>query len=151
MQALTGILQAPGVTSAMSRAAIVDLLGNMLGHTSRQRASLGAPSLPPGAKNLRSAVYATVSQAGVVPALMTAYAAASVVQGLDVDKFHFDKFTMRHRIDEVLLKLWEDRECFDGLLAMTEPSSPQCASLSMCKAPQISRKCVRLCDYARGF
>jgi hypothetical protein len=131
MQALTEILQAPGVTSAMTRSAIVDLLGNMLGHSSRRRPSLAPPALPPGAKNLRMAVYATVSQAGVVPALMKAYASASAVEGLDVDKYHFDKFTMRHRIDEVLLKLWEDKECFDDLLAMTKVDSPQCAPLRL--------------------
>ena len=57
---------------------------------------------------------------------MVAYDEASVVVGLDVDKYHFDKYTMRNRIDIVLERLWQDSRCLDDLLAMAAPSHPRC-------------------------
>ena len=126
-QALTAILRAPGVSSTMARAAIVDLLRAMLGHGGRRGASLAPPPTRPGARALTEAVYGAVSSAGVVPALMTAYADAAVVEGLDVDKFHFDKYSMRSSIDEVLQQLWRNSQCEADLLAMAAPGHPQCA------------------------
>lgn len=71
--------------------------------------------------------------AGVVPALMVAYSEADAVEGLDVDKYHFDKFTMRHNVDTVLRALWRDDRCLMDLMAMAAPDHPQCAALlSVC-------------------
>lgn len=63
---------------------------------------------------------------GVVPALMVAYSEADAVEGLDVDKYHFDKFTMRHNVDTVLRELWKDERCLMGLMAMAAPDHAQC-------------------------
>lgn len=65
--------------------------------------------------------------AGVVPALMVAYSEADAVEGLDVDKYHFDKFSMRHNVDTVLRELWKDERCLMDLMAMAAPEHPQCA------------------------
>ena len=59
------------------------------------------PPSRPGASALEETVYATVSTAGVIPALMVTYDEADAVEGLDVDKYHFDKFTMRSTVDKV--------------------------------------------------
>lgn len=67
--------------------------------------------------------------AGVVPALMVAYSEADAVEGLDVDKYHFDKFSMRHTVDTVLRELWKDERCLLDLMAMAAPDHPQCAAL----------------------
>ena len=56
---------------------------------------------------------------------MTAYSAASIVEGLDVDKYHFDKFTMRHNIDLLLEELWRDEQCRTDLVAMATSPGPR--------------------------
>jgi hypothetical protein len=58
---------------------------------------------------------------------MVAYSEADAVEGLDVDKYHFDKFTMRHNVDTVLRELWKDERCLLDLMAMAAPNHPQCA------------------------
>lgn len=135
------ILRSKRVTSAMTRSAIVDLLRAMLqGSRSGGRgASLAPPPMRPGAAALTEALFRTVSDAGVVPALMIAYSEADAVEGLDVDKYHFDKFTMRHNVDVVLRELWQDDQCLKDLLKMASPEDPQCdpASDSL-ESPQAS-------------
>jgi hypothetical protein len=129
LQALAKILRSKLVTSAMTRSSIVDLLRAMLqGTRGRGRgAPLTPPPMSPGAAALTEAVFQTVSGAGVVPALMVAYSEADAVEGLDVDKYHFDKFNMRHNVDAVLRELWQDERCLHDLFAMAAPDHPQCA------------------------
>lgn len=59
---------------------------------------------------------------------MVAYSEADAVEGLDVDKYHFDKFGMRHTVDTVLRELWKDERCLMDLMAMAAPDHPQCAT-----------------------
>ena len=58
---------------------------------------------------------ASVTQQQLVPALMRCYSQADFVVGLDVDKDTFDKFTMRHDIDLLLLELWRDAPCKEAI------------------------------------
>eukprot|EP00892_Ulva_mutabilis_P008582 jgi/Ulvmu1/6096/UM027_0074.1 len=131
MLALAEILRSKRVTSAMTRSAIVDLLRAMLqgARGSGRGASLAPPPMRPGASALTEALFRTVSDAGVVPALMVAYSEADAVEGLDVDKYHFDKFTMRHNVDVVLRELWKDEQCLKDLMAMAEPGGPEYQTL----------------------
>lgn len=132
VQALAAILRSKRVTSAMTRSSIVDLLRAMLQGTrgGGRGASLAPPPMRPGATALTEALFRTVSDAGVVPALMVAYRDADAVEGLDVDKYHFDKFTMRHNVDAVLRELWQDEQCLKDLLQMAAPGDSQCGPLS---------------------
>ena len=131
LQALAEILRSKRVTSAMTRSAIVDLLRAMLQGSSGggRGASLAPPPMRPGAAALTEALFRTVSDAGVVPALMVAYSEADAVEGLDVDKYHFDKFTMRNNVDVVLRELWKDEQCLKDLMRMATPGGPECGPL----------------------
>ena len=45
------------------------------------------------------------------PALLLAYTAVDVVEGLDVDKDSFDKFSARQDITSLLTHLWGRQDC----------------------------------------
>ena len=45
------------------------------------------------------------------PALLTAYSAVDVVEGLDVDKDSFDKFSARQDITNLITHLWSRQDC----------------------------------------
>ena len=45
------------------------------------------------------------------PALMTAYSAVDVVEGLDVDRDSFDKFSARQDMTRLLTHLWGRQDC----------------------------------------
>jgi hypothetical protein len=123
----------------MTLAALVDLLQAMLqagAPRGRGRSALTMQPMRPGAAALTEAVYQTVSSAGVVPALMVAYSEASTVEGLDVDKFHFDKYTMRHSVDSVLSDLWRDERCQHDLLGMATQGDPRCREVHVTRVGQ---------------
>ena len=70
---------------------------------------LGPAIMRPGERALVAAVLGTGAAADeLCPALMAAHAAADVVEGLDVDRDDFDKFTYRSSIDTVLMEIWKD-------------------------------------------
>jgi hypothetical protein len=134
VQALSAVLQADCVSSVMTLAALVDLLRAMLAAgapNGRGRSALMPPPMRPGAAALTAAVYQTVSSAGVVPALMVAYSEVSIVEGLDVDKYHFDKYTMRHNVDGVLSDLWRDDRCQQDLVSMATPGDKRFATSTL--------------------
>jgi len=103
---LVALLECPHIASPLVADKLVTLLLTMLGSSYRQPGQSEAAS-----RALKLAVLGTgAAQARLLPALMRVYSAADAVVGLDVDRDSFDKFSMRHHIDLLLLELWKDPE-----------------------------------------
>eukprot|EP00878_Enallax_costatus_P005871 GHUV01006159.1.p1 GENE.GHUV01006159.1~~GHUV01006159.1.p1 ORF type:complete len:513 (+),score=160.68 GHUV01006159.1:14-1552(+) len=117
MMSLVTLLEHPSeVRSLLVVAKLVQLLLVMLAPQvnleRRTRGALGRSNLSPGEMALVASVLGTsVTQQQLVPALMRVYGQADFVVGLDVDVDSYDKFGMRHQIDQILEELWRDERC----------------------------------------
>ncbi|KAI6653328.1 hypothetical protein LOD99_3852 [Oopsacas minuta] len=56
------------------------------------------------------------------PALLSCYTAVDVVEGLDVDKDSFDKFSARQDITNLITHLWNRQDCRDSVLRQCNTS-----------------------------
>ncbi|KAF6265753.1 ubiquitin elongating factor core-domain-containing protein [Scenedesmus sp. NREL 46B-D3] len=117
MRSLVTVLEHPSeVRSLLVVAKVVQLLLVMLAPQvnleRRTRGALGRSNLSPGEMALVASVLGTsAAQQQLAPALMRIYGQADFVVGLDVDRDDYDKFTMRHQIDQILEELWRDERC----------------------------------------
>jgi ubiquitin-protein ligase len=110
------------VSSPLVVGALVDTLHAMLA-ADRSVARGGAAGLGRTGSAAHDALVGAVlanpaARRSLAPALITAYASLDAVEGLDVDRDAFDKFTVRHKIARLLGELWAQPECAASVAAM---------------------------------
>ncbi|KAK9823993.1 hypothetical protein WJX72_006841 [[Myrmecia] bisecta] len=116
------------VRSPLVRAKLVELLLAMLAPMQRRSTGgvLGPTYMRPGEAALVANILGSpAAQHDLVPALMHTYAAADHVVGLDVDKDSYDKFSMRHQIDLLIMELYKDAGCAASLTKLASASLEQ--------------------------
>ena len=113
------------VTSPLVTGATVSLLHAML---SADRQLLRSPSQGRTGSAAHDALVGAVlanpaARRLLCPALITAYASLDAVEGLDVDRDDFDKFTVRNKIASLLAELWHMPECVASVASMADASA----------------------------
>ena len=113
------------VTSPLVTGAMVSMLHAML---SADRQLLRSPAQGRTGSAAHDALVGAVlanpaARRLLCPALIIAYASLDAVEGLDVDKDDFDKFTVRNKIATLLAELWHMPECVASVAAMADASS----------------------------
>ena len=104
------------VASPLVVGALVDTLHAMLSADRSVARAGGAAGLGRTGSAAHDALVGAVlanpaARRSLAPALITAYASLDAVEGLDVDRDEFDKFTVRNRIARLLQELWQQPEC----------------------------------------
>jgi ubiquitin-protein ligase len=111
------------VSSPLVVGALVDTLHAMLAADRSASRASGAAGLGRTGSAAHDALVGAVlanpsARRSLAPALIVAYASLDAVEGLDVDRDAFDKFTVRHKIARLLGELWAQSECAASVAAM---------------------------------
>jgi ubiquitin-protein ligase len=111
------------VSSPLVVGALVDTLHAMLAADRSASRASGAAGLGRTGSAAHDALVGAVlanpaARRSLAPALIVAYASLDAVEGLDVDRDAFDKFTVRHKIARLLGELWAQPECAASVAAM---------------------------------
>ena len=66
----------------------------------------------------------------LAPGLIDAYCAVGIVEGLDVDKIHFDKYGVRRTIADALVRIWQSQPIYRAQLSSAAENADPSSNLA---------------------